>query len=206
MSSITTSKPERIPLADLKEWIQCAIRGDRDAQRKLCQSILPQVFRIARSIVGQDHAEDVTQDLFVTLFSKLDQFRFESSFETWIHRMAANQSLQFLRKSGRERDRIRKYAETAPHTPTGPTVDAVQANVEVVHLAMGTLPVEQRALLHMKEVEGFGYSEISDVLGIPEGTVGSRLNKARRDFKTALSQLGWEESNARLSKRRTILR
>ncbi len=194
MSSNSISTPERVPVPELNGWIEDAIRGDRDAQKRIYQSTVPQVFRIARSIVGPDQADDVTQELFVTLFSKLEQFRFESSFETWIHRMATNQALQFLRKSGRERIRIQKYSEVAPRVSSVPCVDAFQANVEVVSTAMSELPAEQRALLHMKEVEGFGYQQISDILGIPEGTVGSRLNKARRDFRTALLRLGWEGS------------
>lgn len=51
---------------------------------------------------------------------------------------------------------------------------------------------EQRAILHMKEVEGLGYAAIASVLGFPEGTVGSRLNKARNELRTALIQMGWE--------------
>jgi len=192
VSSNSTNRPDKVPLADLREWIRGAVRGDRDAQRRIYQSTASQVFRIARSIVGHDHAEDVTQDFFVTLFSKLDQFRFESSFETWIHRMAANQSLQFLRKSGRERDRIRKYAEVSPAVSSDRSIETVQSDFEVVHAALCELPAEQRALLHMKEVEGFGYQKISDVLGIPEGTVGSRLNKARHNLETELLRLGWE--------------
>ncbi len=192
VTSNSINMPERTPLADLTASIHCAIRGDREAQRKIYQSTAPQVFRIARAIVGRDHADDVTQDVFVTLFSKLHQFRFESSFETWVHRMATNQSLQFLRKSGREYVRIRKYSEVSPHASHEPSVERVQAEVEVVNTAMRELPAEQRALLHMKEVEGFGYQQISDVLGIPQGTVGSRLNKARSDFRSALVRLGWE--------------
>jgi RNA polymerase sigma-70 factor (ECF subfamily) len=57
---------------------------------------------------------------------------------------------------------------------------------------MESISGEQRALLHMKEIEGLGYEAIASVLGIPEGTVGSRLNKARKDLKTSLLQLGWE--------------
>ena len=60
-----------------------------------------------------DSRSDVVQDFFVTLFARINQFRFESSFETWVHRMAVNQSLQHLRKSNRQQERVRRYAEIA---------------------------------------------------------------------------------------------
>jgi RNA polymerase sigma-70 factor (ECF subfamily) len=73
-----------------------------------------------------------------------------------------------------------------------PSGQARADDAEVLRLAMEQISGEQRALLHMKEVEGLGYDAIADVLGIPEGTVGSRLNKARKELRTSLLQLGWE--------------
>lgn len=144
-----------------------------------------------RKIVGQSDADDVMQDFVLQLFAKLDQFRFESSLETWTHRMAVNQSLQYLRKASREDQRVRKVALTTDMT--NQTKESFQAeDAEILSLAMEKISGEQRAILHMKEVEGLGYDAISDVLGIPEGTVGSRLNKARKELRNSLIQLGWE--------------
>jgi len=76
---------------------------------------------------------------------------------------------------------------------TKQTKESFQAeDAEILSLAMEKISGEQRAILHMKEVEGLGYDAISDVLGIPEGTVGSRLNKARKELRNSLIQLGWE--------------
>ena len=179
-------------IAELPEWIRGAARGDQESQKKIYQRIAAQIYRIVRRIVGQDHVDDVVQDFFVTLFAKINQFRFESSFETWVHRMAVNQSLQHLRKATREQERIRQYAgdgavQSMPKDESSSSEDA-----EVLEIAMNHLSGAQRALLHMKEVEGFGYQQIAEVLGVPEGTVGSRLNKARSELRTALTQLGWE--------------
>ena len=96
--------------AELAEWIRGAALGDQESQKKIYQRNAAQIVRIVRRIVGQDHVDDVVQDFFVTLFAKISQFRFESSFETWVHRMAVNQSLQHLRKASREQERIRQYA------------------------------------------------------------------------------------------------
>ena len=73
-----------------------------------------------------------------------------------------------------------------------PNEQIQQDDAEVLQLAMEQISGEQRAILHMKEIEGLGYEAIASVLGIPEGTVGSRLNKARKELRTSLIRLGWE--------------
>ncbi len=181
--------------SELAEWIRGACRGDQESQKRIYQQNAAQVFRIVRRIVGQDHVDDVVQDIFVTLFSKISQFRFESSFETWVHRMAVNQSLQQLRRTKREQVRVREYAENSVPQNILTNVHLSSENAEMLGIAMNHLSGDQRALLQMKEVEGFGYQEIAEVLGVPEGTVGSRLNKARSELRSALTQLGWEVSS-----------
>jgi RNA polymerase sigma-70 factor (ECF subfamily) len=132
------------------------------------------------------------QDFVIHLFSRLSQFRFESTLETWAHRMAVNQSLQYLRKMKREEQRIQKVAEAGEVSLNVNQKIQADEDIEVLELAMQQITGEQRAILHMKEVEGLGYSAIASVLGIPEGTVGSRLNKARNELRTSLIHLGWE--------------
>jgi RNA polymerase sigma-70 factor (ECF subfamily) len=132
------------------------------------------------------------QDFVIHLFSRLSQFRFESTLETWAHRMAVNQSLQYLRKMKREEQRIQKVAEAGEVSFDVNEKIQADEDIEVLELAMQQITGEQRAILHMKEVEGLGYSAIASVLGIPEGTVGSRLNKARNELRTSLIHLGWE--------------
>ena len=190
--SPTDKHPDDQSAAELAVWIRGAGRGDKESQKKIYQRIAAQIVRIVRRIVGQDNLDDVVQDFFITLFAKISQFRFESSFETWVHRMAVNQSLQHLRKSKRERERVRQYAgevdsQNATHDERSSREDA-----EVLDIAMSHLSGDQRALLQMKEVEGFGYKQIAEILGVPEGTIGSRLNKARSELRTALTQLGWD--------------
>ena len=178
--------------AELEEWIRGTALGDQESQKKVYQRISAQIVRIVRRIVGQDHVDDVVQDFFVALFSKISQFRFESCFETWVHRMAVNQSLQHLRKSTREQERIRQYAGEGASQTMLTDENSSREDAEALAIALNHLSGDQRALLHMKEVEGFGYQKIADVLGVPEGTVGSRLNKARSELRSALFQLGWE--------------
>ncbi len=184
--------PDDQSTAELAGWIRGASGGDQESQKKIYQRCAAQIVRIVRRIVGQDHVDDVVQDFFVMLFAKISQFRFESSFETWVHRMAVNQSLQHLRKSNREQERIRQYADSGGSPNMQQSEHSTLEDAEVLENAMSHLSGDQRALLHMKEVEGLGYQQIAEVLGVPEGTVGSRLNKARSELRSALAQLGWE--------------
>jgi RNA polymerase sigma-70 factor (ECF subfamily) len=185
------SNSDRPSAEELAVWIKNAAGGSRDYQKRIYELLASRIYRVIRKVVGPSSADDVMQDFVVQLFAKLGQFRFESSLETWAHRMAVNQSLQFLRKSSRETERIRKMGATAEMMNDSQS-QLKSDDAEVLRLAMEKISGEQRALLHMKEVEGLGYEVIASVLGIPEGTVGSRLNKARKELRTSLIQLGWE--------------
>jgi len=179
------------PDEDLASWIKQAADGSRDHQKRIYELLAARIYRVIRKIVGASDADDVMQDFVIQLFGKLNQFRFESTLETWAHRMAVNQSLQYLRKTNRVEQRVHKAALSMQNNLV-PENQNQTDDAEVLRLAMESISGEQRALLHMKEIEGLGYEAIASVLGIPEGTVGSRLNKARKDLKTSLLQLGWE--------------
>ncbi len=176
---------------EMANWVRLAASGNQDCQKKIYDLVAARTYRVIRKVVGESHADDVMQDFVIHLFSRLGQFRFESTLETWAHRMAVNQSLQYLRKLNREQQRIQKAALSLELSDeANPQRDA--DDVEILERAMEQISGEQRAILHMKEVEGLGYSAIASILGIPEGTVGSRLNKARNELRTWLIQLGWE--------------
>ena len=191
MDSQTDNRSSAIPREELETWVTKAASGSREHQKRIYEFLASRIYRVIRKIVGANNADDVMQDFVIQLFAKLGQFRFESSLETWAHRMAVNQSLHYLRKSGREDQRIRKVAAST-NMSEDPKIQRQTDDAEVLQLAMEQISGEQRAILHMKEIEGLGYEDIAGVLGIPEGTVGSRLNKARKDLRTSLIHLGWE--------------
>jgi RNA polymerase sigma-70 factor (ECF subfamily) len=186
-----TASIENIPIDELKKWVSNAAGGNREYQKRIYELLASRIYRVIRKIVGASNADDVMQDFVIQLFAKLGQFRFDSSLETWAHRMAVNQSLQYLRKTNREEQRALKVAVATEMTNDSSSQNQAD-DTEVLQLAMEQISGEQRAILHMKEVEGLGYEAIASVLGIPEGTVGSRLNKARKELRTSLIQLGWE--------------
>ncbi len=189
-SKSTDPTSDTVTNDELAIWIRKATVGNREFQKRIYELLASKVYRVIRKIVGASNVDDVMQDFVIQLFAKLDQFRFESSLETWAHRMAVNQSLQYLRKSHREEQRIRSVAMVSEMSNDQSTQHQAD-DAELLQLAMEKISGEQRAILHMKEVEGLGYATIADVLGIPEGTVGSRLNKARKELRTYLIQMGW---------------
>ena len=191
MDSQTDNRSSAIPREELETWVTKAASGSREHQKRIYEFLASRIYRVIRKIVGANNADDVMQDFVIQLFAKLGQFRFESSLETWAHRMAVNQSLHYLRKSGREDQRIRKVAAST-NMSEDPKIQRQTDDAEVLQLALEQISGEQRAILHMKEIEGLGYEDIAGVLGIPAGTVGSRLTKARKDLRTSLIHLGWE--------------
>jgi len=176
---------------EFADWIKQAAVGNRECQKRIYDYLAARSYRAIRKIVGPSNADDVMQDFIIHLFEKLSQFRFESSFDTWAHRMVLNQSLQYLRKTQRDEQRVKNAAWTKGTPHNIPELKRTE-DAEMLAMAMQQISGEQRAILHMKEVEGLGYETISSILGIPIGTVGSRLNKARKELRNTMIELGWE--------------
>ena len=163
-------------------------RGDRSAQRELYEHCSPKVFRLTVRMVGIQEAADVTQQIFLQAYRTIRQFAGHSRFETWLYRLAINECLQFRRRA------MRHSFESVEVDPAdhrvGPTV-RVQAR-ELLELALQRLDAELRCVFLLREVEGFPYRELAEILKISEGTVASRLNRARSQLKEYLLELGWQ--------------
>lgn len=163
--------------------VQSATSGDRDALREIYEATSDRVFRLMVRMVGQQDADDLTQQTFVRAFTKLDQFSGESKFETWLYRLATNEALQHLR---REKHRRTKELVVEPTVRHADHVDQDE-RAAMVRTALDQLDPELRAIFTLKEESGLSYQEIAATLGIPEGTVGSRLNRARRELRKLIN-------------------
>jgi RNA polymerase sigma-70 factor (ECF subfamily) len=155
-----------------------------------------------------EDAQDVLQDAFIRAFEKLDQFHGESSFYTWIYRIAVNLALSSHRK--RKKRRLSRSTEIAKASFGEEPVDdsseiepsSALERVErevIIEAALAALGPEQRAVVILKDFDGHRYEEISALLGIPIGTVRSRLHRARLELRERLRSLVDvdEESRAR---------
>jgi RNA polymerase sigma-70 factor (ECF subfamily) len=170
------------------EIVAAAQRGDRDAQRELYELSHQNVYRLMVRMVGLQDADDLTQQVFLQAFRKMDQFSGRSLFSTWLYRLAVNESLQHLRRSKRAQPHVLQY-EPMDNSPGH--IDSVEQK-DLLERALAKLEPDLRSTFLLREVEELSYGEIALALDIPEGTVGSRLNRARRELKQHLVELGWE--------------
>jgi len=169
--------------------VRRASAGERAAQRELYEHFRDRAFRVVRRIVGESDADDVTQECFLKLFAKLHTFRFESQFSTWMHRLVVNESLQHVRKRSRRKESGYPMLDEEVGYVAGA---AAMENAELLEVAMSRIDPELRVVFELKEVDELPYSAIAEIVGIPEGTVGSRLNRARTELRDQLTKLGWE--------------
>ena len=169
------------------DLIKQAVKGERNAQEQIYRLLIGRLFRVVERLVGASDADDVMQDVFVNIFRKLHSFRFDADFATWAHRLAVNDALQHLRRARR---RI-----TVPLDETPAVVsehERASDAQESINKAFSLLATEHQLILELKEVQRSSYAEIAQALGIPEGTVGSRLNRARSELRKRMIEFGWE--------------
>lgn len=174
---------ERIPNETITfETVATAAGGDRCELRRIYELTSDRVFQLMIRMVGQQDAEDLTQQTYVKAFTKIGQFSGESKFETWLYRLATNEALQHLR-----REKHRRMRELAAD-PASRETDQVEQEerVAMVRNALDQLDPELRAIFTLREGNGLSYQDLAATLNIPEGTVASRLNRARRELKTIL--------------------
>lgn len=168
--------------------VQAASCGDRNAYRQIYQATGERVYRLMVRMVGRQEADDLTQQVFLQAFRKMGQFNGQSKFETWLYRLATNEALQSLRKSKRH---ATQELLSEPAVIFDNPVEAAE-DIRLVQHALGQLTPELRAIISLKEDSGLSYQEIAEAIGVPEGTVGSRLNRARRELRAILERNGFE--------------
>jgi RNA polymerase sigma-70 factor (ECF subfamily) len=176
--------------------------GDASAFETLVRRHERPVFRLALRMLGsREEAEDVTQDALLSLHRHGHRFRRESRFSTFVYRVAANAALNRRRTLGRSRTRERLLAEQQsggfelPVSPRDPGDAAEGAEVQTrVHEALQTLPYDLRIAVVLYDIEGLPYGEIARVLEVPEGTVKSRIHRARHALRERLRAFVTRES------------
>lgn len=182
-----TQPPQPEPDADM---LRRAQSGDEAAFGQLMRTHYERTFRLVYAIVRHEaDARDVCQDIWLTVWRELPNFRGEAKFSTWLHPIATRRALDHLRKRRRWFDRFLPFAtgdDTTASAPEPVTTDDATTHAEgnerqaAVQAALASLPPKLRAVLAMREVEGLSYDEIAAAASIPTGTVMSRLYHARR--------------------------
>ena len=173
--------------------IKACQRGERDAFQLLFEGYKDKVYSIALYFFGGDAAtaSDVTQQVFLKLFSKIDQFKYDAEFTTWLYRLATNACVDEQRK----RRRFVPFGDApVPHEerPRGDTQEDRVASGEVaasVKEAVASLRPKLRIAILLKYFEELSYEEIATVLNCSKGTVASRLNRGHKILAQRLGHL-----------------
>jgi RNA polymerase sigma-70 factor (ECF subfamily) len=192
METESTTSPERAhQLADQRALIERARRGDASAHRALYETHVERVYRLTYRLTGLEHlARELTQDTFVRAFGRIDDFRGDSAFGTWLHTIAVSVTLNELKRRKRERARDAPLEDALTVTQSAPYSDPILR--EKLMAAVNDLPEGCRTVFMMHDSEGFTHQEIAAALGVAEGTSKAQLNRARGKLRIALAELEGE--------------
>lgn len=197
-----------------QELVKKTLKGDRDAYRTLVERYQSRLLAVSIDILkSREDAEDVVQESFVKAFLSLKNFKGESSFYTWLYRITFNMAIDLRRRGSRRGGNHVEFKETwgvKDHgsgnggDASGPTVSSSLNHLQNVEgpfdalsrrelgsklqAVMQELSDEHREVITLREVDGLDYQEIADAIGVPRGTVMSRLFYARKALQKALKE------------------
>ena len=183
VSRTATSMPDEAAL------VARAQRGNARAFEALYRAHVDRVYGLCLRMTGNvGEAEDCAQEAFIQAWNKLDRFRGDSAFGTWMHRIAVNAVLGLIRKSRRERDRLQVVAETT----SSPASIGDSGDLRDLSDAIDRLPEGARHVFVLNAVYGYSHEESSEMLGIAVGTTKAQLHRARRLLAQQLKEQGFE--------------
>ncbi|MGH9941664.1 MAG: RNA polymerase sigma factor [Pyrinomonadaceae bacterium] len=170
---------------------QQSAAGDAEAFEQIYRRHFRRVYALClRMMSDPTQAEDMTQEVFINLFRKIGQFRGDSAFTTWLHRMTVNQVLMHFRKASTRSEKTTAEGETPVQIVRGtenpdrmPVVDRI-----ALERAISQLPPGYRTVFVLHDVEGFEHDEVARTMGISVGTSKSQLHKARLKLRHLLRQ------------------
>ncbi len=170
----------------LQNYITLFNEGDENAFYKIVDRYKDEIFNLCyRMLNDYDEANDVSQDSFIKIYTSLNSFRFDSSFSTWIYRIAINCCNTTLSKRKKRQttsiDEMDKDFEDSSYDYND---DKAYSNI--VREAIEKLEQKHKAVIILRDIEGMSYDEIAEVLSVNRGTVKSRLARAREKLKEIL--------------------
>ena len=180
------------------ELIELSRRGDVDAFEELIKDYKKSAYNIALRILRNvEDAEDVSQEALIKVFRNIKGFNMQSTFKVWLYRIVVNACLDFKRKKtvdtysidepmSMDDSDIQRDIEDNTHNP-----DAIMErsfDSRMVNDALNKIEDDFKTIIVLRDLQGFSYREISEILSCNEGTVKSRLNRARKRLKEILEQ------------------
>lgn len=182
---------------DIDAEIIASVReGDREAFESLVDRYRSRVFRLAMRFTGdRAEAEEIQQEVFLTVYQKIDKFEGRSAFSTWIYRVAVNASLMRIRKVGRNEtipietvdNELSSDEEDRYVPPDGKLI--TEESLAEIERAMDNMPTDLKTAVILRDVEGFSNEETAEILDLTVPAVKSRLHRAREYLRARLSDL-----------------
>jgi RNA polymerase sigma-70 factor (ECF subfamily) len=176
-----------------EELVESALAGQAQAFRELYDRFYSRAYRLAYGMTGRHElAEDLTQEIFMRAFQKLDKYDRRSSFATWFYRLAVNKSLNYRKREIKE---SHESTEARGQIACPTTFRRVETNIlrrqvrEQINRALLSLKPKFRIIVILKDVEGLNIAEIAEQLNCSKGTVASRLFRARDLLAEKLAHL-----------------
>ena len=175
--------------------IEQCLAGDQAAWEQIVRQNWRKVFNVAYKFVGKhDEAEDLTQDIFLKIFKALKSFDRRANFQTWIISISRNLCIDHYRSVRKERQTIARDVDSNDLQPAtlerGPYAQAEHQDLRAqLRQALETLPMTLRTAVVLRDLQELSYQEIADRLGLPEGTVKSRINRGRIELAHQLRRL-----------------
>lgn len=189
-----------------KNWIKKAVNGDAAAFEQLVLRYQAPIYNLCLRITGNaEDAADMTQEAFIKAWRSLDTFHFEAAFSTWLYRLASNTCLDFLRGQKRrpllsltveDDDGDAQTLNVPDPAPTPETALIAAEEMALLSQALSHLEPEQRQIIALRVVNDLSYTEIAQIMELKEGTVKSRLARARDNLRKKLLQIGNKPSDA----------
>jgi RNA polymerase sigma-70 factor (ECF subfamily) len=174
-----------------EEWVRLAQSGDRTAFAHLVRRHQNAVHRFVTRMLGcQEEALELTQDTFIKAWQALPQWQPQAQFRTWIYRIASNAAKDVLRRRKIvQMEPLDQNYESPSDAPEPDVQLQARQHVRALERALAALPPEQREAILLREIEGLSYAEISAALEVHEGTVKSRIARARAALASSLGKL-----------------
>jgi RNA polymerase sigma-70 factor (ECF subfamily) len=171
-------------LAELSnDILKKAAGGDISAFEQVYKTYSRFVYNVAYRMAGNiEEAEEITQEVFITIHQKLEKFRFESSFKTWVYRITVNSSINYFKKMRKNQNKTVAYEDQYEYEQPDHEVYAQiekESNTSMIQKLLDSLNPDQKACIVLRNIEGLSYEEIAQSLNININTVRTRLKRAR---------------------------
>jgi len=190
-----STNPNAAPAVDMDALIERCLAGDQVAWEQIVRQHWRKVFNLAYKFVGRhDEAEDLTQDIFLKIFKALHTFDRRANFQTWLISISRNLCIDHYRSVRKERETMARDVDASELMPVSrersPYGQLEQLDLrQLIRRALAELPATLREAVVLRDLKEFSYQEIADQLGLPEGTVKSRINRGRLELARQLRRL-----------------